>query len=72
MPTYTRRTMLASSAALPMLEMQRESRNEGPPEKHLLAGGQSAAGLLNALIPLERWTPYPRCADRGAWEALPA
>jgi hypothetical protein len=41
------------------------------PHHALLAGAWDEQHLAEALLPAEQWTPFPRYADRAAWEALP-
>ncbi|OUC06328.1 hypothetical protein RY27_21760, partial [Litorilinea aerophila] len=37
----------------------------------MLAERYPEARLAAALIPRDRWHPYPTASQRGAWEALP-
>lgn len=52
-----------------LLQAQREA---APPERRLLQQRFPLAALEAALIPRERWIPWPKAADRAPWEALPA
>ncbi|MBI5282006.1 MAG: heparinase II/III family protein [Candidatus Solibacter usitatus] len=72
MRRYTRRAVLAAPAGLALPAWQRESRPEGPPQKRLLAQARTAEDVGRALVAREQWTPYPRSADRAAWEGLAA
>ena len=42
----------------------------GPRE--ILSGAAGKAKLETALLPREKWRPYPTAAERPAWESLPA
>ena len=59
---------LASSLqAVPTLDPQRNLLS-GPPELHRL--GEDIPGIQAALLPHGQWNPFPRAADRPAWEGL--
>jgi hypothetical protein len=65
----TRRSVLAAPAWLPLLAQENAA---GPPEHHLLSAGLAPDRLATLLEPRAKWAPYPRAADRAAWQALPA
>jgi hypothetical protein len=38
---------------------------------NLLSATYSEAFLADRLIPVKEWRPYPRCGERGPWQAIP-
>ena len=71
MSTSNRRQFLQSTtaaAATPSLS----SLAQAPPARSLLSGAWPAAKLSQALLPRERWQPFPSITDRAAWEKVPA
>lgn len=44
----------------------------GPPLPWQLSNAWPTEKLAAALLPVETWRPYPRLANRTAWEAVPA
>jgi hypothetical protein len=71
MSEMTRRTWFAASAAMQTTRGMDVLGAQAPPERWLLSSRWSPAELRRALLPRDRWTPYPRAADRAAWDALP-
>ncbi|WP_321476370.1 heparinase II/III family protein [uncultured Paludibaculum sp.] len=66
----TRRAILAAPAAT-LLSTAQDVRQ--PVEsRRLLASQHDATGFSTALLPREQWRPYPRAADRAAWQSIPA
>jgi hypothetical protein len=55
--------------AVPTLDPQRNLLS-GPAEVHRL--GEDLPGIQADLLPHGAWTPFPRAADRAAWEGLDA
>jgi len=45
---------------------------QAPAERHLLSAHWPLEKLTAALLPRERWTPFPRAAQRSGWEGMPA
>ncbi|MEK7754913.1 MAG: heparinase II/III family protein [Acidobacteriota bacterium] len=60
MPT-SRRTFIASGAAVAAVAPRKYLSSAYPPDR-----------LPAALIPRERWKPYPAASERAPWEGLPA
>jgi hypothetical protein len=60
MPT-SRRTFLASGAAVAAVTPRKYLSSAYPPDR-----------LPAALIPRERWKPYPAATERAPWDGLPA
>jgi hypothetical protein len=65
MTSLTRRSFIASAPAVPVLA---QGRGEAPSHRRLLESRFEGA----ALLPGDRWKPYPPAADRQAWESIPA
>lgn len=70
MPSLTRRAVLSTPAALPLMA-QAQSYPSAPPERHLLSANLTPAKIQQALLPPGAWNPYPKAADRAWWSALP-
>ncbi len=73
----TRRTMLTAPLALglavPEVDAGAASRADTErPRRALLAGAWDERRLAEVLLPAEQWKPFPRHADRAAWQTLPA
>jgi hypothetical protein len=47
-------------------------RTTGLPYRRLVSGPWAPEKLAGALLPRERWKPYPTLAERAPWEGLPA
>lgn len=69
MPLFTRRTFLASSAAVAAAPAQ--NRPDGPRQRNLLATAWPREKLAAVLLPRDRYRPIPVASDRTAWESLP-
>jgi hypothetical protein len=69
MSRFTRRTLLAGTAASAALEAA-----EAPPvrPRHLLATAWPAEKIAASLVPGEGFHPLPTAAERGPWEQLPS
>ncbi|MGB7758593.1 MAG: heparinase II/III family protein [Bryobacteraceae bacterium] len=67
MPQFSRRIFLAGSAAAPLL-----SAVAAGTHRNLLTSVWPAAKVAEALLPQNRFHPFPMAAERSAWEALPA
>jgi len=65
----TRRSVLAAPAWAPLLA---QNYPAGPPERHLLTGSLPVDRIRALLRPRSEWAPYPRAANRSAWQGLPA
>jgi hypothetical protein len=68
MPQLSRRTFLASSAAVPLLARAADAA----PRRNLLTSAWPAGRIPAVLTPRERFHPFPTAADRPAWNGLPA
>lgn len=69
MDALTRRHFLALPAAAPAMAMQPAAASA---QRQLLSGGWPPGRLAHALLPVERWDPFPPASAREAWQALPA
>lgn len=75
--TMTRRRILAAPAVLGLtapLALSADPTNAFVPERPhraLLAGAWSERRLAEVLLPVDRWTPFPRYADRSPWAGIP-
>jgi len=67
---FSRRSFLAGSSALLAAPQHRASAQHT--QRNLIAKRVSMDTLQGALLPREKWRPYPVAADRVAWESLPA
>ncbi len=65
----TRRGFVGSAFAGPLV-----AAPQHPAESHpaLLSGAWTLEKLSAALLPRDRWRPFPPASDRDAWQALPA
>src|SRR5271157_1051503 len=80
MPKLTRRTFLAAAslpwtagpeAALAGPEVSAQSGHESA-GRRILAGPWDEHRLAEVLLPAAQWPPFPRYAERGPWQGLPA
>src|SRR5208283_198946 len=77
MANLTRRTFLAStglaSAAGPAIAGSAAAAQNGPElaDRRILAGEWDERRIASVLKPARQWSPFPRYADRGRWQALP-
>ena len=80
MPKLTRRTLLAAAplpwtagpeAALAGAEASAQSGQESA-DRRILAGSWDERRIAEVLVPAVQWPPFPRYAQRGPWQALPA
>ena len=73
----SRRTFVAGGVVLPAAQAMQSSRPsdvqgaKAPPPRRILESRVSQQKLAAALLPRDKWKPYPVAADRHAWEALP-
>ncbi len=69
----TRRTFVAQTGILAANAQRTPSTPAAPaaPRRNLLQTAWPAAKLAKALVPRERWKPFPAAADRSRWESLP-
>jgi hypothetical protein len=67
MPRFSRRTFLAGSAAAGLLPAVAAETH-----RNLLTSVWPAATVAKALLPRDRFRPFPTAAERSSWEALPA
>ncbi len=76
MPNISRRALVSGAAGIPVLALQAAQNGDtmvepAPPRRRLLSGRYTADSLLSALIPRERWKPFPNAGDRADWAGLP-
>jgi hypothetical protein len=73
MPKLTRRTFLAS-ASLPAIAGTEALAQSGHDlaDRRILAGAWDERRIAGALQPATQWPPFPRYAERGRWQGLPA
>jgi hypothetical protein len=73
MPKLTRRTLLAA-ASLPWTAGAEASVQSGQEwaDRRILAGSWDERRIAGVLVPAAQWPPFPRYAQRGLWQGLPA
>ena len=62
---FTRRDVLAASAALQTAPAVKAQRSTAPPQRRLLSSAWPAEKLARTLLPPNEWHPYPRAAERA-------
>ena len=73
MPKLTRRTLLAA-ASLPWTAGAEASVQSGQEsaDRRILAGSWDERRIAEVLVSAAQWPPFPRYAQRGLWQGLPA
>lgn len=70
MPHVSRRQILTSAAAAPVLFLPESAAKASTP-RNLLTSRYPPEKIAGSLIPQNAWKPFPRASERNRWQALP-